>query len=155
MLYHRLLSKLVSPEPSFDFMIFWQLANVDPTRQLSWGFLQQAGLIADKGELQVLNLADLSALWHDLVCQLRITGVDEQLKLVYRLQLYGQGGEMPSTTHLTSGLEDPSKRTEAISPGERPRQPLESGIVNGDVASSLPPNQQRNNASSTGEGQYH
>lgn len=90
MLYYRLLSRLVSSERPFDFMIFWQLANVDSERQLSWRFLEQAGLIADKGEFQVLTLADLSVLWHDLVYQLQIASVDDQLKLIYRLQLGGK-----------------------------------------------------------------
>ncbi len=96
MLYHRLLSRLVSSEPSFDFLTFWQLANVDPTRQFSWQFLEEAGLISAYDEFQVLNLADLSALWQDLVCQLRIARVDDQLKLVYRLQSYGPKGESSS-----------------------------------------------------------
>jgi len=89
MLYHRLLSKLVAFKPSFDFTIFWQLANVNPEQQLSQCFLEQAGLL-DEGEFQICNLNDLSALWYDLVHQLRIAFVDDQLKLIYRLQIHGK-----------------------------------------------------------------
>ncbi|KAF5352732.1 hypothetical protein D9756_005870 [Leucocoprinus leucothites] len=89
MLYHKLLSRLVASEPSFNFMAFWQLANVNPEQNLSWHFLEQAGLVAGEGEFQVYNLNDLSALWHDLVYQLNIAGVDDQLKLIYRLQTHG------------------------------------------------------------------
>ncbi|KAF9451416.1 hypothetical protein P691DRAFT_699478 [Macrolepiota fuliginosa MF-IS2] len=112
MLYHRLLSRLVSPEPSFDFLIFWQLANVDPAQPLSWKFLQQAGLIADKDEFQVLNLGDLSVLWHDLIHQLAIAGVDEQLKLVYRQQLYNRRRGVQSVAPVP---DDTSKPAETIS----------------------------------------
>ena len=90
MLYHRLLSKLVALKPSFDFTIFWQLANVNPEQQFSQRFLEQAGLIADKGEFQICNLNDLSVLWHDLVHQLRVASVDDKLKLIYRLQIHGK-----------------------------------------------------------------
>jgi len=90
MLYHRLLSKLVALKPSFDFTIFWQLANVNFEQQFSQRFLEQAGFIAEKGEFQIRNLNDISVLWHDLVHQLRIASVDDQLKLIYRLQIHGK-----------------------------------------------------------------
>lgn len=86
MLYYRLLSGLTSSQHPFDFMHFWQAAGVDPLQQFTVRFLAQAGLIAKGDEFQVLNLADLSALWQDTVQQLQIVGVDNQLTLIYRLQ---------------------------------------------------------------------
>ncbi|KAJ3569735.1 hypothetical protein NP233_g4858 [Leucocoprinus birnbaumii] len=126
MLYHRLLSKLVVSESSFNFMEFWQIANVNPERQLSWRFIEQAGLIAGEGEFQVDNLNDLSVLWHDLILQLNITGVDDQLTLIYRLQTPGRrkkARSIPSPSQLipvsiaaeATSFENPSSKSPSLS----------------------------------------
>lgn len=126
MLYHRLLSKLVALKPSFDFTIFWQLANVNFKQQFSQRFLEQAGFIAEKGEFQIRNLNDISVLWHDLVHQLRIASVDDQLKLIYRLQIHGKRkkgcSELPIMPEVIEGDSCSSRdslfSTAAIVPSE-------------------------------------
>lgn len=126
MLYHRLLSKLVALKPSFDFTIFWQLANVNFEQQFSQRFLEQAGFIAEKGEFQIRNLNDISVLWHDLVHQLRIASVDDQLKLIYRLQIHGKRkkgcSELPIMPEVIEGDSCSSRdslfSTAAIVPSE-------------------------------------
>ncbi|KXN88879.1 putative exonuclease V, mitochondrial, partial [Leucoagaricus sp. SymC.cos] len=133
MLYHRLLSRLVSPDASFDFMVFWQLASVDPHKQLSWRFLEQAGLIADANEFQVLNLADLSVLWQDLVHQLCIAGVDDKLKLIYRLQ-------MPSKREESHSLlpRDAPQFTSPSTSLDFPPQLNETNPIHTDETTSVP-----------------
>lgn len=138
MLYHRLLSRLVSSESSFDFMIFWQLANVDSARQFTWSFLEEAGLIADHEEFQVLTLADLSVVWQDLIHQLRIARVDDQLKVIYRHQSHKPHGE---SSHVPPN--DPPTKTIERSLETSGNQPTENGVVTSPVEdnenTSLPP----------------
>jgi exonuclease V len=128
MLYHRLLSKLISTNAPFDFMIFWQLVNVNPEQQLSWTFLEQTGLIAEKDNFQVLNLADLSALWHDRVYQLHVAGVDDQLKLVYRLQVDKKGIKQQNPPSASAEATPPPKRVCQAPKDKDPKQ--ETDCVN-------------------------
>lgn len=130
MLYHRLLSKLVSTKAPFDFMIFWQLVNVNPEQQLSEEFLEQAGLVAEKDKFQVLNLADLSALWHDRIDQLHIASIDDQLQLVYRLQA-NQKGLKRRTPPLASaaGVTSPLKQLRLTLKDKDPTSKEEANCV--------------------------
>lgn len=111
-------------------MIFWQLVNVNPEQQLSEEFLEQAGLVAEKGKFQVLNLADLSALWHDRIDQLHIASIDDQLQLVYRLQA-NQKGLKRRTPPLASaaGVTSPLKQLRLTLKDKDPTSKEEANCV--------------------------
>ncbi|EPQ60234.1 hypothetical protein GLOTRDRAFT_30296 [Gloeophyllum trabeum ATCC 11539] len=85
MLYHRLLSKLVSLSKPFDFSRIWKQLRLRPDARLGHQFLTDAGLLlgADWGApLECLN--DLTAAWLAAVERLDVDSVDKHLKLVYR-----------------------------------------------------------------------
>lgn len=89
MLYHHLLSTLLSPK--FSFSAFWERVNVDPFAQLSDAFLLQSGLARETdGKTAVLGCAecldDLTDLWHLTVQSLQVQGVSPTLEIVYRTQ---------------------------------------------------------------------
>jgi len=133
MLYHRLLSRLVAFEPSFDFTIFWKLANVDPEQQFSQRFLEEAGLIADKDKFQICNLNDLLVLWHDLIHQLRIASVNDQLELIYRLQIHNEYKKGRSDASITKIVPEVTK----ASGSSRDSLPSTAAITSSETASSL------------------
>jgi exonuclease V len=88
MLYHHLLSALLSP--TFSFSAFWEKVHVDPLAPLSDAFLLQSGL-ARKTEGEVVLgcaecLDDLAELWHMTVHKLQVQGVSPTLEIVYRTQ---------------------------------------------------------------------
>lgn len=113
--------------------MFWQLVNVDPEQQLSSTFLEQSGLTAENDKFQVLNLADLSALWHDRVYQLHIAGVDDQLKLVYRLQVNKKGTKRRNSSSAEAA--PPPKQVGQTPNDKGPEQ--ETGRVNSTAASKF------------------
>ena len=81
MLYHRLLTNLLSPD--FPFAAFWQRCpDVSPTVQLSDTFLAQAGLVATP--MRCLN--DLTRSWQASVSAMNVDGVSPQLEIVYLAQ---------------------------------------------------------------------
>ena len=88
MLYHHLLSALLSP--TFSFSAFWEKAQVDPFVQFSDVFLMQTGLARQTDGDVVLASAecldDLTDLWHSTVRSLRVQGVSPTLEIVYRTQ---------------------------------------------------------------------
>jgi exonuclease V len=89
MLYHHLLSALLSPK--FSFSAFWEKVNVDPFAQLSDTFLLQSGLARETdGKSAVLGCAecldDLADLWHLTVQSLHVQSVSPTLEIVYRTQ---------------------------------------------------------------------
>ena len=88
MLYHHLLSALLSP--TFSFSAFWKKVEVDPFAQFSDAFLMQSGLRRQAGENVVLASAecldDLTDLWHSTVHSLQVQGVSPALEIVYRTQ---------------------------------------------------------------------
>ncbi|PBL00713.1 hypothetical protein ARMGADRAFT_391523 [Armillaria gallica] len=83
MLYHRLLSSLISTETPFDFTRFWEQINVDPARQFSERFLTQAGGTSHPA---FTCLDDLTTLWRNTTSELDIPGIDPCLQLIYRRQ---------------------------------------------------------------------
>ncbi|KAK0481838.1 exonuclease V [Armillaria novae-zelandiae] len=82
MLYHRLLSSLISTETPFDFTRLWEQTNVDPALQLSESFLAQFGI----SPYAFTCLDDLTALWRNTTLKLDIPGIDPCLQLIYRAQ---------------------------------------------------------------------
>jgi exonuclease V len=91
MLYHHLLSALLSP--TFSFSAFWEKVQVDPFAQFSDAFLKQSGLARQTDENIVLASAecldDLTDLWHSTVRSLQVQGVSSTLEIVYRTQPKG------------------------------------------------------------------
>ncbi|KAK0246125.1 exonuclease V [Armillaria nabsnona] len=86
MLYHRLLSALISTETPFDFTRFWEQINVDPARQFSESFLIQAGSSQGTSRPAFTCLDDLTTLWRNTTSKLDIPGIDPCLQLIYRRQ---------------------------------------------------------------------
>jgi exonuclease V len=88
MLYHHLLSALLSP--TFSFSAFWEKVQVDPLAQFSDEFLIQSGLARQADGNVVLASAecldDLADLWHSTVRSLEVQGVSPTLEIVYRTQ---------------------------------------------------------------------
>jgi exonuclease V len=88
MLYHHLLSALLSP--TFSFSAFWEKVQVDPFTQFSDVFLKQTGLARQTDENIVLASAecldDLTDLWHSTVRSLQVQGISPTLEIVYRTQ---------------------------------------------------------------------
>ena len=88
MLYHHLLSALISP--TFSFNTFWEKIHVDPSIEFSDEFLLQAGL-ARKTDGEVFQgypscLDDLADLWRSTVHSLHVRGVSPILEVQYRTQ---------------------------------------------------------------------
>lgn len=82
MLYHRLLSNMISQSNPFPFSLFWDKLDLDPTKPFSSGFLDQLQLLKeDYASVNCLN--DLSAMWSRSVTDLNAAGVGWKLKLVY------------------------------------------------------------------------
>ncbi|KAK0456175.1 exonuclease V [Armillaria borealis] len=86
MLYHRLLSSLISTETPFDFTRFWEQANVDPAWQFSERFLTQTGSLLGTFHPAFTCLNDLTTLWRNTTSKLDIPGIDPCLQLIYRRQ---------------------------------------------------------------------
>jgi len=88
MLYHSLLSALISP--TFSFNAFWEKLHVDSSAQLSDAFLLQSGLAHERDGKVVLGypacLDDLADIWHSTVRSLHVRGISSTLELVYRSQ---------------------------------------------------------------------
>jgi hypothetical protein len=88
MLYHHLLSALLSP--TFSFNMFWEKVQVDPSAQFSDEFLVQVGLGSERDGKVVLGypacLDDLADLWRSTVHSLCVRGVSPTLEIVYRKQ---------------------------------------------------------------------
>lgn len=86
MLYHRLLSDLVTSNPPYDFPALWKKLGLRSAQKLSTAFLMEAKLISHSDNFQVVCLDDLATSWHNLVACSNISAVDPTLELVYRLQ---------------------------------------------------------------------
>jgi exonuclease V len=92
MLYHHLLTSLISSSIPFDFNALWSYLGLDNERRFEDGFLVQAGLwdgvedddISEDGCPR--NLADVGRKWRKLVDGCSVVGVDDSMELVYRLQ---------------------------------------------------------------------
>ncbi|TFK56874.1 hypothetical protein OE88DRAFT_1620030 [Heliocybe sulcata] len=85
MLYHRLLSCLLSQSSPFDFSEIWNQLQLRPEARLSNKFLADAGLMLGEGEgatMQCLN--DFTAAWFAAVERLDVDYVDKHLKVMYR-----------------------------------------------------------------------
>jgi hypothetical protein len=91
MLYHHLLSRLISTSPPFDFLAFWYRLELDPFNQFSTCFLLQTGLISDCGHSPTITcLDDLAQIWKNTIQELDVTGVGTLLQLIHRLQPYSK-----------------------------------------------------------------
>ncbi|KAH9964155.1 exonuclease V [Russula dissimulans] len=93
MLYHRLLSALISP--TFSFNTFWEKICVDPSAQLSDAFLLQSGLANERDGKIVLgypaSLDDLADIWRSTVRSLHVRGISPTLEIIYRSQKSKRG----------------------------------------------------------------
>jgi exonuclease V len=138
MLYHHLLSALLSP--TFSFNIFWEKIQVDPSAQFSDEFLLQAGLARETDGKVVLGypacLDDLTDLWRSTVHSLRVRGVSPTLEIVYRKQpkhSAASGASRPSTSDEFALADQEARdlaRTIAASLREHERDPdLERAIA--------------------------
>ena len=100
MLYKRLLDALVSSSPPFDFSHLWKHIGLDPLRNFSETFLDEAPL-PNAIDSEARCLKDLETKWWDAVRRMRVNGcegqegvvinppVNDQLTLVYRLRMAG------------------------------------------------------------------
>lgn len=86
MLYHRLLSDLVTLNPPYDFPALWKKLGLRSAQNFSTAFLVEAKLISHSDDFQVVCLDDLATSWHNLVACSNISSVDPTSELVYRLQ---------------------------------------------------------------------
>jgi exonuclease V len=93
MLYHRLLSALISPDhlKQLDFGALWVRLGVNPKRVFSNRFLSQArmALGGDGRDIGLSCLDDLTQGLREQAGDLDVPGVDETLQLVYRSQPKG------------------------------------------------------------------
>ncbi|KAI1793058.1 exonuclease V [Ganoderma leucocontextum] len=139
MLYHRLLSNLLSAAQSdiassqpLDFDAFWQKAKVNPTLRFSDSFLLQTGL-PDAGrttpeststesaiDLSGIHcLDDLTRAWHRAVEALNAAHVDNTLTIVYRAQPTKGGASATGSgkgKDKDKGMENTSEPTATSTP---------------------------------------
>ncbi|KAG1839232.1 exonuclease V a 5' deoxyribonuclease-domain-containing protein [Suillus subalutaceus] len=90
MLYHRLLSPLLSPE-TFDFDALWAKQSVKPHRSFSREFVEDIGLLTkdDKDLPFHVDLSSMVAAWVSVVHSARssgerLRGVHPELQIIYR-----------------------------------------------------------------------
>ncbi|KAG2160007.1 exonuclease V a 5' deoxyribonuclease-domain-containing protein [Suillus bovinus] len=90
MLYHRLLSPLLSPE-TFDFDVLWAKQVVDPHRSFSKNFVEDIGLLTrDQTDLPFhVDLNSMVAAWVSVVHSARssgerLRGIHSELQIIYR-----------------------------------------------------------------------
>ncbi|KIL71568.1 hypothetical protein M378DRAFT_65079 [Amanita muscaria Koide BX008] len=102
MLYHRLLSGLLSEYPPFDFSSLWDRLGLDSSAIFSTQFLLEAGLVTDDRQERMACLDDLVNCWHRTAQHLDVVGVDSELHLVYRLQPKFQGSSTRRRRKSTS-----------------------------------------------------
>jgi exonuclease V len=88
MLYHHLLSELLSP--TFSFSTFWEKIHVNPFESFSDKFLLETGLARETDGKITLGypdcLDDLADLWRSMVNSFRLRGVSPTLEIAYRTQ---------------------------------------------------------------------
>ena len=101
MLYHHLLSKLLSP--TFSFSTFWEKVQVDPFAKFSDEFLQQSGLAPQIDGKVVLGfpecLKDVADLWRSTVDSLCLQSVSPTLEIVYRTKSKRCAALVPKPSH--------------------------------------------------------
>ncbi|KAI0003844.1 exonuclease V [Russula compacta] len=104
MLYHSLLSALLSP--TFSFSVFWEKIQVNPHAQFSDAFLVQAGLARESDGRVVLEypacLDGLENLWRSTVHSLRLRGVSPILEIVYRTNTKSKRGAASEVSRLNT-----------------------------------------------------
>lgn len=87
MLYHHLLSELLSP--TFSFNPFWEKINVNPSAPFSDQFLIDCGFAPETDGRVMLGfpecLSDLAEYWHWTVQSLDVKGISPTLEIVYRM----------------------------------------------------------------------
>ena len=106
MLYHHLLSGLLSP--TFSFSTFWEKVQVDPFAKFSDEFLQQSGVAPQIDGKVVLGfpgcLEDVADLWRSTVDSLCLNSVSPTLKIVYRTKSKRSAALIPKPSRAdTSG----------------------------------------------------
>ncbi|KAG2057085.1 hypothetical protein BDR06DRAFT_952193 [Suillus hirtellus] len=89
MLYHRLLSSLLSPE-TFDFNALWSKQSVNPDQSFSRNFVEDIGLLTkDQQDPFHVDLNSMVAAWvsvvHSARCSgERLRGIHPELQIIYR-----------------------------------------------------------------------
>lgn len=104
MLYHRLLSTLISND--FDFESLWKRLNLNPQMQFSARFQAQSGLIFASDDSRMNCLDGLVQLWSSNARLLNIDGIDRTLVLVYRIQHNTKHGKKKQKWAATRGHTD-------------------------------------------------
>lgn len=114
MLYHRLLSSLLSS--SFDFVTFWERVGVDSERTFSTGFLFQAGLLVETqdSDFKATSLKELEGTWRRVVDRLDVGMVEKTLKVVYRLRPSRKEREIQKNVKVSSQLEADDEEEEEL-----------------------------------------
>lgn len=98
MLYHSLLSALLSP--TFSFSVFWEKIQVNPRAQFSDAFLLQAGLARELEGKACLD--GLENLWRSMVHSLCLQGVSPTLEIVYRANTKSKRGVASEVSRLNT-----------------------------------------------------
>ncbi|KAG2120610.1 exonuclease V a 5' deoxyribonuclease-domain-containing protein [Suillus discolor] len=89
MLYHRLLSPLLSPE-TFDFNALWSKQSVNPHQSFSRNFVEDIGLLTkDQQDPFHVDLNSMVAAWVSVVHSARssgerLRGIHSELQIIYR-----------------------------------------------------------------------
>ncbi|KAG2154567.1 exonuclease V a 5' deoxyribonuclease-domain-containing protein [Suillus clintonianus] len=88
MLYHRLLSPLLSPE-TFDFDLLWAKQGINPHQSFSRQFVEDIGLLTrDESDFHI-DLTSMVAAWVSVVHSARMSGeqlrgIHSELQIIYR-----------------------------------------------------------------------
>ncbi|KAF8899111.1 exonuclease V [Infundibulicybe gibba] len=106
MLYHRLLSDLITTSPPFDFPSLWKRLGLDSSRVFSDRFIEQAGLSIDNERPPTACLDSLVTSWVNLILDMKCPSVSNHLQLVYRLQ--PNSGQWKRESKRTGTLRSPS-----------------------------------------------
>lgn len=130
MLYHRLLSDLISTTYQFPFDYLWQKLDLDGSQPFSDKFKEQA---SQSNYVQANCLNDLARTWTQSMHQLDVSGVGDELKLVYIRQNKSKGkggGRMGSAA-------EPLSMTEAQDIAQAIHASLADGDLDRAISESL------------------
>jgi hypothetical protein len=103
MIYHRLLSTLLSQETPFTFAAFWSLIDVDPQKSFSEKFLSEVQDL-QMGDFPFSCLNDITRRWQESIPSLN-TGVEPMLQLIYRRRRVDKQDKKVSTGEVICSAE--------------------------------------------------
>lgn len=113
MLYHRLLSALISSSHPLNFSYLWTRLKLNASKPFSPSFMAQARLTWDSPLMGAqLCLDDLTRIWRHELQQLDVTGVEKAVQLVYRHRKLKKGKRIGKTASVGAIMERPEKEAE-------------------------------------------